>query len=117
MENHLNAKQWEQLKLDVRRYWRNLSENDIEASQGNMSQLANKISQLYHQSIISVRARLEDMIEERQKDFKNIPKSYPHQQDVLDKDQEGIIVDSREADSQEWDIRSDINSPENRTLH
>lgn len=88
---------WLQAKSKIQREWGLLTNEDLEATKGNVSKITSLILKKYKESKQEVVQKLMNLVHISGDD------------DDLDRRQDGIIVDSRDPGSKEWDTREDIN--------
>jgi uncharacterized protein YjbJ (UPF0337 family) len=88
---------WNQVKSKIISEWSKLSDNDLERSKGNISSIAGLVMEKYDESKQDVASKLVDVMHAVDSD------------DDLDSEQDGIVVDSRDPGSKEWDARDDVN--------
>lgn len=97
MEQDDSRSQWLQAKSKIKGTWHKLTEDELEKTRGNVSDITALILAKYDESKNDVVNKLMSIIHATQ------------DENDLDRDQDGIIVDSREPGSQEWTTREDIN--------
>jgi uncharacterized protein YjbJ (UPF0337 family) len=97
MEHDDSKDQWLQAKSKIKGTWNKLTNDELERTKGNVSEITALILAKYNESKSDVVSKLMSIIHTTQ------------DENDLDRDQDGIIVDSREPGSKEWTAREDIN--------
>ncbi len=88
---------WLQAKSKIQTEWGQLTNEELEATRGNVSEITSLILKKYKESKPEVVKKLMDLVH------------ISGDEDDLDRKQDGIVVDSRDPGSKEWDAREDIN--------
>lgn len=97
MERDDSKHQWLQAKSKIQDTWNRLTDDELEQTKGNVSEITSLILAKYDESKHEVITKLMSIVHVSQ------------DENDLDRDQDGIIVDSREPGSKEWSAREDIN--------
>lgn len=96
-EQNDSQDRWLQAKSKIQTEWGLLTNEELEATRGNVSEITSLILNKYKEAKPAVVKKLMDLVH------------VSGDEDDLDRKQDGIVVDSRDPGSKEWDAREDIN--------
>ena len=63
MNNSINKGKWRELKGEIKKNWGDLTESEIEKTEGNLDQIAGKIQQKYGETVEQARGKLNKMLD------------------------------------------------------
>lgn len=98
MQDERQRDRWVQVKEKIKSQWGTISDDELERTKGNISAISNIILQKYGESKQEVASKLVDVMHA------------VDSEEEIGQEPDGIIVDSRDPGSREWDSREDVNN-------
>jgi hypothetical protein len=97
MANKINSKEnWNEARDKIHTQWERISLEEIDQTRGQIPELTQLIASRYGEDKPSILKKLFEIMD-------------VSQQTTFDPDQSGIVVDTRDPGTREWDSREDVN--------
>jgi uncharacterized protein YjbJ (UPF0337 family) len=100
---------WNSLKESIMERWGSLTEEELDQSQGDFDYILTLIQRKYSAAARDeTRAHLSEIYRTHQEGHPMLDDHFKGIEEVKNKEEDGVLIDSRDPSSQEWQAREDI---------
>jgi hypothetical protein len=108
------ARHWEEFREIVRSRWGDITDQEFDYYEQDLALLSELIAAKYHTDQAEVRSQLRSMVLALREGHPMLYDHFAGIDQVGEQYQEGILIDSSDPGSQEWQARQDVHREQDR---